>query len=172
MWGVATDDKFRCRRGVQMAHDPHGLSSHAKNLRWEGPLMSRRYQALSLLVLLAGAAPASGQAICARSGCSESPSEFTHVDAIRAGITPAPAPDVIPSARDTGVAPPHARTHHVVHAAVGAGIGAAVGFLGGAAVGNHIDHTRPGTIPAAALLAVEGAGAGLVIGLVAGALWR
>lgn len=62
--------------------------------------------------------------------------------------------------------------HRVKHAAVGAAIGTAAGLLVGAAVGAHSDGTVSTSPPAAVFGAIEGAGIGLLFGLVAGALVR
>lgn len=94
----------------------------------------------------------------------------TRTTSARAGITVRRALDdrYRLSAVDSG----HAETHRLKHAAIGIGVGAAAGLLVGAVIGARIDSNSDATFPATPVVAVEGAGIGLVLGFIVSALFN
>lgn len=142
------------------------------------PIISRVARAAMFAAILGGlasqlpaqtpCAPSAGNVRDAVTRCG-STTAYARGALVRAGI----------SRRLDGIESVHANvpsaevaTHRLRHAAVGAGVGAVMGGASGAIAGAYIDRTRPGTVPARAILGLEGAGIGLVAGLVVGALWR
>lgn len=90
-------------------------------------------------------------------------SPYARTEVLRAGISSS-------SISTLPVLPQSGSKHRVKHAAIGAGAGAGLGLVAGAAVGAYIDRTRPGTLSATPIIALEGAGICLLAGLVVGAL--
>lgn len=93
---------------------------------------------------------------------------LTTVSAARSGISPlrmrgSDELDVITSDSVSD------RGNHVKRAVAGAAIGAAAGAAVGAIIGSHINRTRPGTISATPIIAVEGGLVGLLVGMAIGA---